>query len=249
MLLFAGVLGTAGCIQGNRSAPDTPNRSVQAQTTVPALTWNTSDWIRIDRQPDRRVYESFSITGNTSAPEGSALHVEAYSRAFCPNMPRIINQTVLVEKGEHGINRWSVPAEPGIFTMNDYLITVYPENKKDLAVSQFFNMLSPQGRWIHITRVNDFKDGGTLAISGFTDEDAGDIVGISMEQSGFYTLPRNCGNYRTNLTGSAAVVATDRGYSTGSFNESLDNFCPDEYILIATSGNVSDSIVFLIRSI
>lgn len=249
-LLTAGFLATAGCISEDSSAPNTSGLSMPVQTPVPSLTWNASYWIHIDPQPDRRVYESFPITGNTSAPEGTALHVEVYSGTFCSNLPRIIsiNRTVIVEKGENGINRWSVFAEAGIFHMDEYFITVYPEDKKDLAVSQLFNVLTPDGHWIHITRVNDFKVGETLSVSGFTDETAGNTIGIEMYRSTSCPPPRECMDRRVDLTGSAAIVATDKGYSSWSFNESLDNFCPDEYILYATSGDVSDCILFNIRN-
>jgi len=215
-------------------------------STDPYPQWNTSDWIHIDTIADHMVYDRFSITGTTSAPEGTRLHAEIYASVFCPNATRVINETIIVKKGEPHNNRWSVPVDGSRFKPDEYIVLVYPEHMRNSSVSALFNMLNPSTPWIHVYPVHNLKVGDTLEVSGLTSIEAGKTVDIEMLRSTFSPVPPACfsSHKRTGLSGSVTIIATGNGFSSWSFNESLENFCPDEYILTARDNETSDAILF-----
>jgi len=218
-------------------------------TIDPYPVWNTSDWIHIDTIPDHRVYDRFSITGTTSAPEGCRLHAEIYASVLCAYSPRIINETIIVTKREPGNNSWSIPVDGSRFRPDEYLVVVYPEHQENSSVSLLFNMLIPGGSWIHVYPVHDVRSGDNLEISGLTSIDTGKTVDIEMDRSAFCPAPPACfaSHKRTRLSGSAAIIPTGNGFGTWFFNESLENFCPDEYILTARYNDTSTAVLFNIQ--
>jgi hypothetical protein len=234
----AGIDSVPGTITG------TEVFNIIAGTSGTGQAGTTGQYIKIDPIPDKTTGDLLIISGSTNLPAGSPLMVQAGSSG----------QNAVVNEGNGGVNRYSVPVDTSIMKPGMKTITVSSMigdlTKGDyrpgtvsgtatftlkgtfLATETLVQVTSSKGDYIRINPVGDRNAGDQFLITAATSLPVGtEVLWQVLPDTGIPPTGLD-GNSQMSIGGNSIVTKSDGAENRISLAADMSNMVPQKYVVI-----------------